>query len=113
MLLSARVPGAGRCTLLLMRNGRMSACICTFPCYNRARIADATHCMQSAQIAKSLSQQRLERTLGAMQHDPLHCVHRHIARAARVVGARFDDGLATSGLTAGQFTTLMTLARLG
>lgn len=69
--------------------------------------------MQSVQTPKSLSLQRLERALAAMQHDPLHCVHRHIARAARVVGARFDDALATTGLTAGQFTTLMTLARLG
>jgi DNA-binding MarR family transcriptional regulator len=69
--------------------------------------------MHSVQVTKSLSQQRLERALAALQHDPIHCVHRHIARAARVVGARFDDALATSGLTAGQFTTLMTLARMG
>jgi DNA-binding MarR family transcriptional regulator len=69
--------------------------------------------MQPARNANSLSLQELERALAAMQHDPLHCVHRHIARAARVVGARFDDGLATTGLTAGQFTTLMTLARIG
>jgi DNA-binding MarR family transcriptional regulator len=69
--------------------------------------------MQAARVEKTLSHQRLESALAAMQHDPLHCVHRHIARAARVVGARFDDALATSGLTAGQFTTLMTLARRG
>jgi DNA-binding MarR family transcriptional regulator len=69
--------------------------------------------MQSAGLAKSLSLQRLETALAALQHDPAQCVHRHIARAARVVGARFDDALATSGLTAGQFTTLMTLARKG
>jgi DNA-binding MarR family transcriptional regulator len=69
--------------------------------------------MHAVPLRKSLSQQRLERALAALQHDPSHCVHRHIARAARVVGARFDDALATSGLTAGQFTTLMTLARRG
>jgi DNA-binding MarR family transcriptional regulator len=94
-------------------NTKMSACICRCPCYNRVRIADATHRMQSASATKSLSLQRLESALAALQHDPVHCVHRHIARTARVVGARFDDALATSGLTAGQFTTLMTLARLG
>jgi DNA-binding MarR family transcriptional regulator len=69
--------------------------------------------MQSVELAKSHSLQRLQSALSAMQHDPSQCVHRHIARAARVVGARFDDALATSGLTAGQFTTLMTLARRG
>jgi DNA-binding MarR family transcriptional regulator len=91
----------------------MIPCICSYRCYNRARITDATHPMQSVELAKSLSLQRLESALAAMQHDPSQCVHRHIARAARVVGARFDDALATSGLTAGQFTTLMTLARRG
>ena len=69
--------------------------------------------MQSVQITKSLSQQRLTSALAAMQHDPLQCVHRHIARVARVVGAHFDDALATTGFTAGQFTTVMTLARMG
>jgi DNA-binding MarR family transcriptional regulator len=48
-----------------------------------------------------------------MQHDPSHCVYRHMSRVARVVGASFDDALATTGFTAGQFTTLMTLARMG
>lgn len=51
--------------------------------------------------------------MACMQHDPAHCVHRHIARAARLIGARFDAALADAGLTAGQFTTLMTLARVG
>src|SRR5688500_9681860 len=69
--------------------------------------------MSARQTAKPLSFLRLEHALAALQHDPVHCVHRHIARVARVVGARFDDALATAGLTAGQFTTLMTLARMG
>src|SRR5688572_21587383 len=57
--------------------------------------------------------QRLEQTLAGMRHDPAHCVHRHIARTNRIVGSRFDESLAPAGLTAGQFTTLMTLARMG
>jgi DNA-binding MarR family transcriptional regulator len=69
--------------------------------------------MQVPASEKTSAFQRLDRTLAAMQHDPIHCVHRHIARTARIVGARFDERLAPCGLTAGQFTTVMTLARMG
>lgn len=56
---------------------------------------------------------QLEGAVARLQHDPVHCVHRHIASTARIVGAGFDEALAPSGLTAGQFTLLMTLARAG
>ncbi|HKZ72438.1 MAG TPA: MarR family transcriptional regulator [Steroidobacteraceae bacterium] len=69
--------------------------------------------MYAQRSPKSLALQRFERALAALQHDPVHCVHRHIARTARVVGARFDEALATRGFTSGQFTTLMTLVRMG
>lgn len=69
--------------------------------------------MHAPECPESDALQELERGLAAMQHDPAHCVHRHIARTARVVGARFDEALAPAGFTAGQFTTVMTLARMG
>jgi DNA-binding MarR family transcriptional regulator len=56
---------------------------------------------------------RLQTRIGALKHNPLHCIHRHVSRAARVVAARFDKAFATQGLTAGQFTTLMTLGNGG
>jgi DNA-binding MarR family transcriptional regulator len=69
--------------------------------------------MATQNFADSLISQRFKHVLAAGKFDPAHCVYRHISRAARVVGARFDQGLASAGLTAGQFTILMTLARMG
>jgi DNA-binding MarR family transcriptional regulator len=62
---------------------------------------------------KSGSDRRLQERIGALKHNPLHCIHRHVSRAARIVAARFDEAFATQGLTAGQFNTLMTLGNSG
>jgi DNA-binding MarR family transcriptional regulator len=59
------------------------------------------------------SDRRLQARIGELKHNPLHCIHRHVSRAARIVAARFDEAFATHGLTAGQFTTLMTLGNGG
>jgi DNA-binding MarR family transcriptional regulator len=56
---------------------------------------------------------RLQQRIDALKYNPLHCIHRHVSRAARLVAARFDEAFATHGLTAGQFTTLMTLGNGG
>ncbi|MEZ5498247.1 MAG: MarR family winged helix-turn-helix transcriptional regulator [Steroidobacteraceae bacterium] len=45
--------------------------------------------------------------------DPRHCVFRHLSRSLRSVAQHYDRGLRPHGLTAAQFTLLMTLARLG
>jgi DNA-binding MarR family transcriptional regulator len=58
---------------------------------------------------KPAPDRRLQQRIDELKHNPLHCIHRHVSRAARLVAARFDEAFATQGLTAGQFTTLMTL----
>lgn len=55
----------------------------------------------------------LEKLLGESPYDPLDCVCRNLKRASRVVEAYYDDVFREVGLTANQFTVLMTLARTG
>ena len=45
--------------------------------------------------------------------DPRHCVFRSVSRLARAVTVSYDAALKPSGLSAGQFTTLMTLSLNG
>jgi DNA-binding MarR family transcriptional regulator len=55
----------------------------------------------------------LDKLLGDSPYDPLDCVCRNLKRASRVVEAYYDDAFREAGLTANQFTVLMTLARTG
>ncbi len=55
----------------------------------------------------------LERLLDECPYDTLECVCRNLKRASRVVEAFYDAALREQGLTANQFTVLMTLARNG
>ena len=45
--------------------------------------------------------------------DPRHCIFRSVSRLARAVTVSYDAALKPSGLSAGQFTTLMTLSLNG
>jgi len=45
--------------------------------------------------------------------EPRHCVFRSVSRLARAVSSTYDAALKPCGLSAGQFTTLMTLSRSG
>lgn len=52
-------------------------------------------------------------TLALADLDPGHCVFRHVSKLSRAVAAAYDQGLASSGLTAQQFNVMMTLHRSG
>ncbi len=55
----------------------------------------------------------LDEMLADSTYDPQDCVCRNLKRASRVVEAYYDDAFREAGLTANQFTVLMTLARTG
>jgi DNA-binding MarR family transcriptional regulator len=55
----------------------------------------------------------LQQALANLTIDPDDCIYRSVARAARAVTVAYDAAFASHAINAGQFTILMTLARIG
>ena len=51
--------------------------------------------------------------VASCRNDPAWCVFRHFSKAYRAIAGQYDRGLRRAGLTAHQFTVLMTLGREG